>query len=415
MKSSAPAVFGVVVVLGLGLSCYALPVLAQGNIRIGRIKVTPKIAYTGEYNDNIYLEKDNAKSDYINTVAPALRLSFAGKPGNYVKAGYEVDLVHYNNYNDNNYQSHKVSGGFGFKSPRGFYLTLRERYTETANAYGSAELYKEGERTKRWSNTVGATVGYEFAGRFTLEGDYQSFVEEYDLLADQWQDKQDHAYSVKFYYRFLPKTSAVVQHRRTVRDYPSQARANDNDKGITSSTSEDYTIDDYFVGLHWDPSARLNGELKLGHSKNRYDNELDWNNNRYEDKDTWVVESNLSYRASEKTKLRAKVMRSIKESTSTTSNYYTDTTFGLGINQALVHRVYFDLGLDYNRGEYNAYGSAGNRDDKSIGSTLSLDYNIQPWLSAGLAYAYKRRYSTSGFEDKEYTNHKWMFNVNAEF
>ena len=415
MKRSVTAVFCVIAVVGLGLFCYALPVHAQGNIHFGKLKVTPKIAYKGEYNNNIYLEKSPEKSDYINTLTPGIRFSFDGEPGNYFNAGYEVDLVHYNDYNDNNYQSHKVTAGFGLKTPPGFYLKMNDRYTDTADPYGSAELYKEGEKTNRWSNTVDISLGYKFEDRFTVEGQYKNFSEEYDLFSDQWQDKKDHVYGAKFYYRFLPKTSFLVEYRRTIRDYTSQGTATDNSKGITNSTCEDHELDDYFLGLRWDPTAKLNGDLKFGYGEKNYDNARDWNNNKYADKDTWVAETNLRYKASEKTQFRAKIMRSIKESTSDTSNYYTDTTFGLGLNQEMGRRIYLDLGLDYNRAEHNAYGGEKSRDDKSITSTVGLEYRIQPWLRTGVEFSYKRKDSSEGFEDNEYTNHKGMFSISATF
>ena len=420
VKRSTRAGLCAVAVVVLGLFCYALPVHAQGNIHIGKTKVTPKLAYKAEYDDNIYLEENNEKSDYINTVTPGIGFSFEGKRGNYLRAGYEVDLVRYSDYDDNNYESHKATGGFGIKSRPGLYLKVSDRYTDTADPYGSAELYKEGKKTKRLVNTLEDYVGYEFSDRFILEVQYKNFVEEYDLFTDRWQNKRDHVYGGKFYYKLLPKTSFLAEYRRTTREYTEQANATDNDRGITSSTSEDYKLDDYFLGLHWDPTAKLNGDLKFGYSEKSYDNERGWrkrNNYRYSyaDKDTWIVETNLQFNASEKTRLRTKIMRSIKESTDVTSHYYTDTTIGLDLNQAVGRRMYVDLGIDYNMARYNAYGTAKAREDNSVTATVGLEYRIRPWLRAGVEYGYRRKECSEGFEYREYTNHKGTIRLGAVF
>lgn len=416
MKRSTRAVLCAVAVVVLGSSCYALPVHAQANIRIGKTKVTPKLAYKGEYNDNIYLIKDGVKSDYINTVTPGIGFSFEGERGNYLRAGYEVDVVRYSHYDDNDYESRKAIGDFGIKSPLGLYLKVNDRYTDTEDPYGSAELYKEGQKTKRRRNTVEGYVGYEFADRFILECQYQNFLEKYHLFTDRWQNKRDDVYGGTFYYKFLPKTSFLVEYRRTTREYTEQANATDNDRGITSSTSEDYKLDDYFLGLRWDPTAKLSGDLKFGYSEKTYDNKRGWRNSyRYADKDTWIAETKLVYKASDKTRVRTKIMRSIKESTDVTSHYYTDTTIELDLNQALGERMYVDLGVDYSRDEYNAYGTAKAREDNIITATAALEYRIRPWLRAGVEYGYRRRESSKGFEYWEYTNHKGAIRLGAVF
>jgi hypothetical protein len=403
-----------------GSGCFGVvlffPVHAQGNIHIGKMKVTPKLAYKGEYDDNIYLEKDNEKSDCIHTVTPGIGFLFEGKRGNYLRAGYEVDYVRYRDYDDNDYESRKLTGGFGIKSRPGLYLKVNGRHTDTADPYGSAELYREGQKTKRRVNTLEGHVGYEFADRFMLEVQYKNFVEKYHLFADRWQNKRDDIYGSTFYYKFLPKTSFLAEYRRTKREYTEQANAADNDKGITSSTSEDYVLDDYFLGLRWDPTAKLNGELKFGYSEKTYDNERGWRNNyRYAAKNTWIAETNLQFNASEKTKARTKIVRSIKESTDVTSHYYTDTTFGLGLNQAVGRRTYVDLGIDFNMARYNAYGTARPREDNGIIATAGLEYRIRPWLYTGAEYSYRRRECSRSFEYWEYTNHKVAVKLGAAF
>ena len=108
-------------------------------------------------------------------------------------------------------------------------------------------------------------------------------------------------------------------------------------------------------------------------------------------------------------------MRSVRESTDVTSNFYTDTTIESGLNQAVGRRTYVDLGIDLNVARYNAYGTARARKDNIITATVALEYRIQPWLRAGLEYGYRRRESSKGFEYREYTNHKGTIRLGAVF
>ena len=420
MKRSMTAALCLILVGSLALFCRPVAAFAQGNIRIGKIKVTPKVAYKGELNDNIYLVPGDGpideESDYINTVTPGIGFSFRGEPGNYISAGYEVDLVAYTDNNDNNYEMHTVTGGFGLKSPLGLYLKADDRFIDTGDPYGTAEEYGLGmPKVERWNNTVNVSGGYEFADRFTIEAQYRNFLEEFDRSEDEWQDKKDHIYGGTLYYKFMPKTSVLVQYRRTERNYTGQedgaVYAGDT---YSSETSENYELNDYLIGLHWDPGAKISGDLKFGWVDREYDNDRDPAGNKYEDKNTWVAETRLLYRASEKTRLRAKVMRSIKESTARTySNYYTDTAVGLGVSHVPFERFFLHLDFDYGKNEYDAYPGLKERTDDTYTAQIGVEYKIQEWLKASVDYEYKDR--DSNYDQNEYTVNKATIKISGVF
>ena len=417
MKRSIAVVLCAVAVVGLGLLSCALPVFAQGDIRIGKVKVTPKVAYKGELNDNIYL-RDDEESDFINTLTPGIGFSFEDTPGNYVNAGYEVDLVGYTDNSDNNYEAHRLTGGFGLKSPLGLYLKVSDHYVDTGDPYGTDEEYKLGvPETERWNNTVRVSAGYEFADRFTIEAEYKNFVEKFDLSEDEWQDREDDVYGATFSYKFMPKTSVLVQYRRTERDYMEQEDgAQYGGYTYSSETSENYRLNDYLIGLHWEPGAKISGDVKFGWGDKEYDNDRDPDGNKYEDNDTWIAETMLLYKASEKTTINAHVMRSIKESTRIReSNYYIDTAVGLGLNQALVERFYLNFGLEYRTNEHDAHAGLRDRTDDIYNAQVELEYRIQTWLTASAGYEYEKRDCTSDYKEYEYTVNKGIIRISALF
>jgi hypothetical protein len=400
-------------ILGLVLAAaMLLPVSASaaGNIRIGKITVLPEVAYTGEWNDNIFLDSENEKSDYINKVTLGLGLMREVDEDNYARLGYTLDVFKYSDYSDNDYENNEIYAGFGYKAPGGLYTKLDERFVSTEDPYGSDNDYLEGERVKRWNNTVKAALGYEFGNKFRIEASYRNFIEDYHEFADKWQSKLDHEPGLTAFYRIMPKTSALVEYRVQMREYTEQQNSGDNSKGADSDTAQDFVYHKAFVGLHWDASAKINGDLKLGIGYKDYENDENWDNVDYEDTTTWIAETRLYYQLFQRTQLNGKLLRQVKDSSAIGSTRYTDTVFGLGAKQQFSEKLTGMVDLAYT---FDEYDGDDDREDDVYAAKIGLDYDIQDWLTAGVNYTYKQR--ESNIDDKDYTNNRFAFTIGAAF
>lgn len=404
-------------VLGLVLAAAMLlpaSASAAGNIRIGKITVLPKVAYTGEWNDNIYISEKDEKSDYINKATLGFGIMREVDEDNYAKLGYSLDVFKYSDYSDNDYEAHKIYAGLGYKAPSGLYAKLDERFLSTEDPYGGDNLYKEGvAKTKRWNNTLKGAVGYEFGDKFRLEASYRNFIEDYHQFADKWQNKIDHEPGVAAYYRIMPKTSALVEYRVQMREYTEQQSAGDNSKGADSDTAQDFVYHKAFVGLHWDASAKITGDLKVGIGFKDYENDENWDGGDYDDATTWIAETRLNYQLFQRTRLNGRLLRQVKDSSSIDSTRYTNTVFGLGASQEFSEKLTGKVDLSYTYDDYDAYGSADERQDDVYAAKLGLDYDIREWLTAGVNYTYKQR--ESNIDDKDYTNNRVAFTIGAAF
>ena len=109
----------------------------------------------------------------------------------------------------------------------------------------------------------------------------------------------------------MPLTSALFQYRYVTRKYPDQP-GNDN---------EDFHRQDVFVGLSWDPSAKINGELKVGYSWQAYENNINKDGYQLEKKNTYAIETDITYLFSDKLHFLAALKRNIEESTVVGTNY----------------------------------------------------------------------------------------------
>jgi len=408
-------------VLGIVFSFFASQVFAQGNIHIGRFKMEPGIAYKGEFNDNIYSAQDNEEDDYINTVTPSIDLSYIeGTPGNFFNIGYSLDLVAYSGNSDNNYQAHKPYIAMGIKTPVGLYLQASDNFLHTKDPYGTENQYKIGEKTERWNNTAEVTAGYDFFEKYALELMYKNHMERFDLPADEWQDRTDDVFGASFFVKLTGKTSVFVQYRQTKGEYDSQ---NDGvyDKSYNqswnSNTSQDYNLNDYFLGARFEPGGKLSGEIKLGYGNKKFDNKLDIDGRKYEDESSWIAETTVSYQMKKRTLLSLNLQRSQKGSPDADASSYIDTLVGLSLDQDLANRLSFNLGAEWVNNDYlNEESGKANKAFNIYTVKGGLGYKIQDWLKAGLNYEYKsKKASNSDYESSEYNTNILSVSLRAMF
>ncbi len=407
-------------VIGLLFSFVAIPSALGGNIRLGKLTVEPGITYQGEYNDNVFLENENKESDFLHTLAPSVVLKYEGRPGNYFSTGYRMKFTSYSDFNDNNHQMHNPFVSFGIKTPAGFYTRTDAQYVYTEDPYGTDSQYGEGEKTKRWSNSTRFLLGYEFAGRYGIEGMYQHNLQRFYANADKWQNRTDQQYGFTFFYKLTAKTSLLAQYRRT------QARYDAQNDGIwqggtlswSDSTSQDYTLSDYFIGVHFRPGGKLSGEIKLGYGQKRFANPGDMNGHAYEDQSSWVAEADINYHPTQRTLLSWTLKRAYKGSSDTDTSSYLDTLIGLYLKQRFSDRFSFGLGLDWNRSDYSGGGLANS--DKKYFNTYtakaSFEWVLFKWLTGGIEYRYRvRRAGDTLYEDEEYKNNVFLIRLDAKF
>ncbi|UCD32437.1 MAG: outer membrane beta-barrel protein, partial [Desulfobacterales bacterium] len=291
----------------LGLFIWAPSVSAVGNLRLGRFEIHPEISYKGEWNDNVFWEHENEKDDFIHTITPGIRIETTGEPGNFFSTGYTVGIARYSDFDENDYEDHQAHLSAGMKTPRGFYLTVQNRFQDTEDPFGSESEFRIGTQTERWNNRAQLVAGAEFAETYGIEGTYHNFVERYDLIKDEFQDQTHHEYGVAVLYRVTGKTSLFGQFLRTDVEYDSQNDGIDEDNDgfneWNSSNSQDYTVNGFFIGARFDPRSKLSGEFKIGYGTIDFENDVDVNGNKFNDNDFWLMVANVGFQFREKTGL----------------------------------------------------------------------------------------------------------------
>ena len=402
-------------VIGL-LLCSGISLGFAGNIRLGKLRVEPEIGYKLEYNDNVALVNTDEQTDYIHTITPGILMKYEGAtPGNFFSAGYKTDIVVYNDFDENNYEAHKPFFSLGFKSPMGFYLKAADSYIKTADPYGASNQYGEGRKTRRWNNTFDFALGYEFGGKYGIEGSYRNFLLRYDGEEDEWQNRRDHQYAFDLFYKIAEKTSVFGEYRHTRGEYDEQ---NNGASEWTDATSQDYTLDDYSIGVRFDPGAKLRGEIKIGYGRKNFENELDKSGRQYVNQTSWVAETEVRYTPTERTALSWKLKRNIEGSPTESSSSYLNTFMGLDIKHSLTKQFSLGAGIDWNRNDYSDENLAGvpKRYFSIYTARTGFEWQIRQWFTGGMEYMYKSKSANNSYYESEaYDNNVFSLSLNAVF
>jgi hypothetical protein len=421
-------------------------------IQLGGLRVIPALDYSGSYRQNIFLvngdtEGVDEEEDFVHTVTPSITLEKYFSEGNYIRFAYGLDLVAYNDFQDNNFQSHNPTLNIGMKKrPTGFYFTVNNSFIDTADPYGTEFLYNEGQKTNRWSNVFAATLGYDFTRKYGVEFSYQNTLIRFDDDYDKWQNRIDHTVGGAVVYHATPKISVLGELRQTWADYDEQTDyflRNEQFPGWTDSNSRDYITRDYLVGVRFVPGGRMLGSIKFGWGEREFENEIDPFGNPYKDQDSWIAETNFAYQPRKRTSINLKIYRSFRGSPETRtvsldsqdenavpienltagSSAYTKTSTRLGVTQGIGKKLNADAFVEWIRADYDneyyepEFGEGTPDiyfDHYNLGA--SLKYPFFSWFTGGLGYEYRVKVAGEDeYEDEEYKDNIFSVLANIYF
>lgn len=394
-----------------------LNAFAEGNIRIGRIQIHPGLGYELTHDSNIFKESEGERADFIHTLRPGVLAKYQGDGDNVLMASYDLGVIRYAEYTDNDYIEHNAMISGLYRTPMGFYGRFDNAFAHTADPLGSSNSYRENDpKVRRWVNEGVLGLGYE-RNRLRVEANYGNHYERYLENEDSWQNRNDHQYGLLGYYRILPRTSLLAQYRLTDINYTNQNNG-DNSRGIDGDTSQDALFHQFFVGLNFDPTGKVNGELKLGIGHKDYANDEDWSGEEYEDVTTWLAETDLDWTMSAKTKFNVKFSRSLRDSTESYATRFTTTAVALGVRHTFFEQFTAYASTGYSLDEYdNTSSTLDSRNDKTFTAATGIEYQfknwIKDWLTIGLGYSFENR--ASNFDDEEFKDHRTTLNFLAAF
>lgn len=257
--------------LGSGIASGRTP--APGGIMTSGVKgrairfengvfVYPSVGTAIGYNDNVNGVPSNETRSKVFVLRPEVVAEMKNRGDRYT-VSYVGNYGHYMSSSNDDFLHHE------FWAAGDNYFTTRARlgwgvgYIKRSDPRGATDRVAS-DKPDMWHAPVLRVLGIYGApraiGRIELEGTMMQ--KRYDNNRDYTavSDVDLNTVSGRFFYRFMPKTSLVLEARNTWADYVSPLSTMDN------------TDTRLYAGLVWDLAAKVKGSLKLGRAYKKFDN-----------------------------------------------------------------------------------------------------------------------------------------------
>ncbi|MBI5190994.1 MAG: outer membrane beta-barrel protein [Nitrospirae bacterium] len=367
-------------------------------VRLGPLEAHPNLGFNTTYDDNVYVQNTNEKSDWYFTVSPGMLLRLPVRKS-VVEVEYKADIFRYVDTGDNNnVEDHYLRGLIGVNLASGVSLRLDDLGTRGHEARGDTNAAVVGATpmNKYYKNDFMAELGYDISERFKVTAAYTNFYMDYDLDANSFRDRMDNGGDLTVYYKFMPKTSVLVE--GTYKDV-NHREDSDNAKRLNSV---EYNA---LAGLTWDITAKSKGTVKAGYGWKDFDE------GDRKDFSSPVFNASLEHHFTPKTSMFISGSRFANETDDPNVEYMTGTRGQLKLRFNPVTKVFVSPYTSISNNEYSGdttvQGDTGRREDDIYSSGIDASYNMNKWIAFHLGYKYTHRVSTFTYYD--YTDNSVTF------
>lgn len=404
---------GVLIVLILGfmvLMGWSPPASAVGNLQLGPLELHPGFQISESYDDNVCRTKQKLcqdpqdstpgatkdGKDEFSVFSPGLQVALPFLGNNRFDAEYRGDFGRYNTFKTENYSDNDVQSHLAIHLPVGLSLRMNEDWTDGHDAPGYAQniLIDFYHR-----NTAGGELGMEVGPRLRMAVDYTNLKLNYvDDARNGFRDRTDNTVGGTIYYKFMPKTSALLEYDYTAVNF---------DRFNTDLFSVDNRVQRGYLGLTWDVTSRSQGTVKVGYTHKNF-KESDLDNFK-----GGIVSVGLSHELTARTSLRFDGVRDVQESNIVNQPYYLTTGGRLELIHQIHPKVSFNLRTAFSRDQYPDAdpGQTRPRLDDTWDTGARFEYRPRTWLNLGLGYDHSDRRSV--FRDFGYVDNLYTFSVGA--
>ena len=356
---------------------------------LGPVKVSPYLEYDALYRTNVFQSYSNKKADFVNTVIPGIRFELPVAGTHRLSLGYLGNYFGYCRFGENSHYDQNVNADAALNFSK---LSLKVG-TTYRNATEEASLIQVTPTTftsqQRVYNRVSSyfQAAYKMADRWRIETNYLFDSLSFAKSIDQFSNVQTNTFGGTIFYKFWPKTSALVQFITAIRTHPFDSTRNN-------------VVYTPMAGLTWDPTAKLSGTIKVGYTKAVY---TDNNNSQTSgfNPNGLALSIQTLYKLSRYTQMSLIAQRSLQEDVDRGNASY----FNTGLLFTLTHFWHYYNVTSYASFSYynNNYtvnqfdpgtGQLKKRDDNIVYAGAGLSRPITRWLRLRFDYLYYNKGST---------------------
>ncbi|MCX5686501.1 MAG: outer membrane beta-barrel protein [Candidatus Omnitrophica bacterium] len=343
-----------------------------------RIKLEGNI----NYDDNIYLTKDDTRYDIVSTISPGV-YGYIGNDQYTAMGFYEADVLIYGRYTKEDRINQTVGGRVDLFKQGRINVSLQDALRPTTDPATN----EVAPFVKRVGNDFSANVRYDMSPKTSLAVNYSQYLQYY--VTDDYKQYSylQHTISPVFYYHLSSKLSLTGEYNLGMTNYMGGANYNS-------------LFNQARVGIEGTLTPKSRVYLRAGYQHRQYYNSDTKNT------DGVVLQLGYDYSISPKTALSLVASSDIAESVWQYNAYYDSYNF----YASLTHHLFYNLDVmingvyllsSYPR-EVNSVDGMRKRMDNLYGAGARISYHLRTWLSAYAGYDFKCR--NSNIRDLEYTD-----------
>ncbi len=378
-----------------------------GNIHVGPLKIHPGVSVTESYTNNIFKEEDHKRGAWITKVSPGIVLQLPIRR-HFLQLDYHAEIIEAERFHKQyDTDSHFVNGILDLDFNR---LTILAG--DNWKSDSTAPTSKSDIRQDYLQNRAFCDISYRLANRYKVTGFYRNTSRQFDnyrspfdpAVDPRWDNYMENDMGVGLFYRFFPKTSVLFEYGFTHR--------NVTDRGLPD-TDRDSDSHRYWLGLMWEPTAKIVGTIKGGYYQRNYDgggNSKDWSG--------FAMEGDLKYKLTSQDTFTLKGSRTPLETSVTEAHlpgfapgrygtYYISTGGTFAYNHRFTYKISGIADVSFFNDDYREKGSLGKkRNDDRFAAGIGALYQIQDWLAFKLGYRYTNKDSNA--DDESYQENLFL-------
>ncbi len=365
-------------------------ICAEETLQFERVRMVTDLSVAGVYRDNIYLENDNEKDDFVIRTVPALSLSAAFTENFHLTADYTLQFDHHSRMDNFRQDLHTGNIYFKYSSPKNSWITLGAKFED-----GAKQPYSQYDESKDYKlYGIYSALDWNFNSMTAFEVGYEHTLRCFD--EERYQDDD----SIKDTFR-LSSLFHKSQRLPLLIEYQFEKQLNNHLEPIKAELISHAIL----AGFRWRRERRLSGTVSFGHTWSEF-NDMD----AFHD---WTTDTELLYRLGAFTEIKLEAQRSIRVSDSFARDvldYYILSSIGASATYARFEPLQLSLMIDYQNREYFLALSkkSGRMDDLYRIAVLS-EYQLKDWMAISLDYIHSLNQSDRGIFD--YTDNMILIEI----
>ncbi len=370
-----------VALAGYGVSAVAATgVEDAGHINLGPVEMTPMATLGLGYDDNVYREGEGPNADKGSAVYKLdASAAFKAEKG---LSSYEAKLAakstSFSSESDANYIDYGLTGKIHEDINSRNRLDADfdfGRYHDAGSTVSTTNL-EAPEYTRTQGGLKYGFGSMEAMFRVDLFGNYNKQKYQDSNGSPEGNNRKSTEYGATAYYRFMPKTDALLEIKKRELDYTDAGKAG-------------YDVTSYLVGLNWEATGKTTGYAKIGRR------ERDSNIANVDSESSTGWEPGVSYMPVDHSVFQLSTSRDYgfdSEDPSAINPLFTDgSTYSLNWNHKWTAKIATNALYSFTKEDIENASGVVQKDRTINRFGLSVDWNVMRNATVSLAYDHTDR------------------------